>query len=51
MCKCHETGPTVFCPYSRRLTKKCNRLQMPLQRQHFLLNYSKSLVSVGPAGV
>ena len=30
-------------------TSKSNHLQMSLQRQHFLLNYLKSL-SVGPAG-
>ena len=48
-CKCCETGPTVFCPYSRRL-ESLNRLQMSLQRQHFLLSYLKTL-SVGPAGV
>ena len=31
-------------------TRKSNRLQMSLQRQHFLLTYLKTL-SVGPAGV
>ena len=31
-------------------TRKSNRLQMLLQRQHFLLSYLKNL-SVGPAGV
>ena len=31
-------------------TRKSNRLQMSLQRQHFLLRYLKTL-SVGPAGV
>ena len=31
-------------------TGKSNRLQMSLQRQHFLLSYLKTL-SVGPAGV
>ena len=31
-------------------TRKSNHLQMSLQRQHFLLNYLKTL-SVGPAGV
>ena len=31
-------------------TRKSNRLQMLLQRQHFLLSYLKTL-SVGPAGV
>ena len=30
-------------------TRKSNRLQMSLQRQHFLLSYLKTL-SVGPAG-
>ena len=30
-------------------TRKCNHLQMPLQRKHFLLSYLKTL-SVGPAG-
>ena len=41
----------VFRPYPRRLElRKSNRLQMSLQRQHFLLNYLKTL-SVGPAGV
>ena len=41
-----ETGPTIYRPYPR----KSNRLQMLLQRQHFLLSYLKTL-SVGPAGV
>ena len=41
-----ETGPTVYRPYPR----KSNRLQMLLQRQHFLLSYLKTR-SVGPAGV
>ena len=31
-------------------TRKSNRLQMSLQRQHFLLSYLKTL-SVGPARV
>ena len=31
-------------------TRKSNRLQMLLQRQHFLLSYFKTL-SVGPAGI
>ena len=31
-------------------TRKSNRLQMSLQRQHFLLSYLRTL-SVGPAGV
>ena len=39
-CKCCETGST----------RKSNRPQMSLQRQHFLLSYLKTL-SVGPAGV
>ena len=30
-------------------TRKSNRLQMSLQRQHFVLSYLKTL-SVGPAG-
>ena len=30
-------------------TRKSNRLQMSLQKQHFLLSYLKTL-SVGPAG-
>ena len=38
--KCCETGPTVFCPYARR-PRKSNHLQMSLQRQHFLLSFSK----------
>ena len=35
---------------SSEKTRKSNRLQMSLQRQHFLLSYLKTL-SVGPAGV
>ena len=31
-------------------TRKCNHLQMSLQRQHFLISYLTTL-SVGPAGV
>ena len=31
-------------------TRKSNRLQMSLQKQHFLLSYFKT-ISVGPAGV
>ena len=48
-CKCCETGPTVFLSLSEK-TRKSNRLQMSLQRQHFLLGYFKNL-SVCPAGV
>ena len=43
-----ETGPTVYCPYPRRLLRNSTHLQMSLQRQHFLLSYLKTL-SVGPA--
>ena len=39
-----ETEPTIYRP------GKSNRLQMSLQRQHFLLIYLKTL-SAGPAGV
>ena len=46
-CKCCETGPTVFASLSEK-TRKSNRLQMALQRWHFLLSYLKTL-SVGPA--
>ena len=42
-----ETGPTAYLSEN---TRKSNRLQMLLQRQHFLLSYLKTL-SVGPAGV
>ena len=41
-----EMGPTVYCPYPRRLES----LAIWLQRQHFLLGYLKTL-SGGPAGV
>ena len=41
-CRCCETGPTVLRPYPRR-PKKSNRLQMSLQKQHFLLSYLKTL--------
>ena len=44
-----ETGPTVFLFYPRRLSRKSKRLQLPLQRQHFLLSYFKTL-KVCPAG-
>ena len=48
--KCCETGSTVFHPYPSIAERQCNRSQMSLQRQHFLLSYLKTL-SVGPAGV
>ena len=48
--KCCETGSIVFHPYPSRAERQCNRSQMSLQRQHFLLSYLKTL-SVGPAGV
>ena len=38
-----------FSPFSKK-TRKSIYLQMSLQRQHFLLSYSKTL-SVGPAKV
>ena len=48
-CKVFETGPTVYCALSKK-TRESNRLQMALQRQHFLLSYlilpSIGLVSV-----
>ena len=46
--KACETGPTVNRPYPGRL--EGNRLQMSLQRQHFLLSHLKTLNAV-PAGV
>ena len=42
-------GTYGLSPLSEK-TRKSNRLQMSLQRQHFLLSYLKTL-SVGPAGV
>ena len=42
-------GTYGFSSLSKK-TRKSNRLQMSLQRQHFLLSYLKTL-SVGPAGV
>ena len=48
--KCCEAGSTVFHPYPSIAERQCNRSQMSLQRQHFLLSYLKTL-SVGPAGV
>ena len=47
--KCCKTGPTVFSSLSEK-TRKSSRLQMSLQRHHFLLSYLKTL-SVGPAMV
>ena len=41
--KCCETGPTDFCPYPGIVEYETNRLQMSLQRQHFLLSYLKTL--------
>ena len=42
-------GTYSFSSLSEK-TRKSNRLQVSLQRQHFLLSYLKTL-SVGPAGV
>ena len=47
-CKCCETE--AGCSSLPEKTTKSNCLQMSLQRQQFLLSYSKTL-SVGPAGV
>ena len=44
-----ETGPTVYCALSKK-TRESNRLQMALQRQHFLLSYL-ILPSIGLASV
>ena len=49
MNKVCETGPTIYCPYPRRL-EKSNHLQMSLQRQHIPLSYFKTL-SVGPVEI
>ena len=49
ICKGCETGPTYGLSSLSEKTRKSNRLQMLLQRQHFLLSYLKTL-SVGPAG-
>ena len=48
--KCCGTRPTHGFSFLSERTRKCNRLQMSLQRQHFLLSYLNTL-SVGPAGV
>ena len=39
-----------FRPQRYEKTRKSNRLQMSLQRQHFLLSYIKTM-SVGPARI
>ena len=39
--KCCETGSIVFHPYPSIAERQCNRSQMSLQRQHFLLSYLK----------
>ena len=49
MCKGLRDGAYGLTSLSEK-TRKSNRLQVLLQRQHFLLNYLKT-VSVGPAGV
>ena len=49
MCKGLWDGAYDLLSLSEK-TRKSNRLQMLLQRQHFLLSYLKTL-SVGPAGV
>ena len=49
MCKGLWDGAYGLSSFSEK-TRKSNRLQMLLQRQHFLLSYLKTL-SVGPAGV
>ena len=49
MCKGLWDGTYGLSSLSEK-TRKPNRLQMLLQRQHFLLSYLKTL-SVGPAGV
>ena len=46
-----QTGPTVFLFYPRKLSRKSKRLQIPLQRQHFIVSYFKTLKVVCPAGV
>ena len=45
-CKCCEATPYGFSSLSEK-TRNSNRLQMSLQRQHFLLSHLKTL-SVGP---
>ena len=49
MCKGLWDGAYGLSSLSEK-TRKSNRLQMLLQRQHFLLSYWK-ILSVGPAGV
>ena len=49
MCKGLWDGAYGLSSLSEK-TRKSNRLQMLLQRQHFLLSYLKTL-SLGPAGV
>ena len=48
--KCCEMGPPGFCPYILEVSRKSNRLQMSLRRQHLLLSNLKSL-SFFPVGV
>ena len=48
--KCCEMGLPGFRPYILEVSRKSNRLQMSLQRQHFLLSNLKSL-SFFPVGV
>ena len=45
-----EMGPTGFRPYILEVSRKSNRLQMSLQRQHLLLSNLKSL-SVFAVGI
>ena len=49
MCKGLWDGPYGLSSLSEK-TRESSRLQILLQRQHFLLSYLKTL-SVGPAGV
>ena len=48
--RCCEMGPTGFRPYILEVSRKSNRLQMSLQRQHLLLSNLKSL-SVFAVGI
>ena len=48
--KCFETEHTITFSSLSEKTRKNNRLQRSLQRQHFLLSYLKTL-SVGQAGL